>query len=170
MSGTSERHIVLVGPMGAGKTVIGAELARQLDRPFLDSDRELEVIEGATAAQVAESSGVGDLHRLELDLLHRMTSHGEPAVIAAAASVVDTEAGVAVLRRHHAVWLDADATTLARRSAGSDHRRPILDAEAKRLHADRVRRSAACTVASVDTGQPIGACVTAIVDTMEGPR
>ena len=34
--------ITLIGMMGAGKSAVGAELARQLTVPFHDSDTEIE--------------------------------------------------------------------------------------------------------------------------------
>ena len=34
----SERHLVLVGLMGAGKTTVGQRCAELLDRPFVDTD------------------------------------------------------------------------------------------------------------------------------------
>ena len=34
--------LFLVGPMGAGKSTIGRQLSKQLKRPFLDSDHEIE--------------------------------------------------------------------------------------------------------------------------------
>jgi len=37
-----DRHIALVGFMGAGKTTFGIELAHRLGREFVDLDRELE--------------------------------------------------------------------------------------------------------------------------------
>ena len=35
---TDDRHIVLVGMMGAGKSSVGRVLAARLDRPLLDTD------------------------------------------------------------------------------------------------------------------------------------
>ena len=42
-----DRHVVLVGFMGAGKSTLGAEVARRLGRPFVDLDDELERRHGA---------------------------------------------------------------------------------------------------------------------------
>ena len=36
-----KRNIFLVGPMGAGKSTIGRQLAQQLNMEFFDSDRKL---------------------------------------------------------------------------------------------------------------------------------
>lgn len=156
--------------MGAGKTVIGRALAERLDRPFFDSDHELERTQAATAAELAETTGVAALHQLELDILQRMLEYDESAVIAAAASVVDTDRGMAVLTEHHALWLDADAGTLARRSAAGDHRRPIPGSEAEQLRAQRIRRATQCTVATIDTDRPIEECLVAIVATLGADR
>lgn len=49
-----DRHIVLVGFMGAGKSTIGAEVARLTDRPFVDVDREIELEHGPIATIFAE--------------------------------------------------------------------------------------------------------------------
>ena len=42
-------NLVLVGPMGAGKSSIGKRLAQALSLAFVDADRELETRTGASA-------------------------------------------------------------------------------------------------------------------------
>ena len=42
-----KRNIFLVGPMGAGKSTIGRQLAQQLSMEFYDSDQEIERRTGA---------------------------------------------------------------------------------------------------------------------------
>jgi shikimate kinase len=37
-----DKHVALIGFMGAGKTTLGAKVAERLGRPFVDLDRELE--------------------------------------------------------------------------------------------------------------------------------
>lgn len=49
--------IVLVGPMGAGKSTIGRHLARQLGYSFHDSDRELEYRTGANIPWIFDVEG-----------------------------------------------------------------------------------------------------------------
>ena len=43
----NKRNIFLVGPMGAGKSSIGKQLAQQLKMEFVDSDRVIEERTGA---------------------------------------------------------------------------------------------------------------------------
>ena len=49
--------IVLVGPMGAGKSTIGRQLARHLGYDFHDSDRELEYRTGANIPWIFDMEG-----------------------------------------------------------------------------------------------------------------
>jgi len=47
-----KRNIFLVGPMGAGKSTIGRQLAQQLNMEFYDSDQEIEKRTGADVGWV----------------------------------------------------------------------------------------------------------------------
>ena len=127
--------IVLIGPMGVGKTTVGQRLAARLDRPLLDSDQLIEASVGATAAEIAEREGVDALHHLEADVLLRSLDHDVAAVVAAAASVVDQRDVVDRLRSgpELVVSLTADRDVREERAAGAAHRRAIGDEELDRL-------------------------------------
>ena len=116
------RHVVLLGPMGAGKTTVGAALARRLGRPLVDNDVELESRAGRSAARIAAESGLDALHVLEADELRHALRRRPAAVVTAAASVVDRPDTPALLAGHVVVWLDAPAEVLEHRTAGSTHR------------------------------------------------
>ncbi|HKJ08793.1 MAG TPA: shikimate kinase, partial [Gammaproteobacteria bacterium] len=49
--------LFLVGPMGAGKSTIGRQLARTLHMPFHDSDREIEQRTGVDIPLIFELEG-----------------------------------------------------------------------------------------------------------------
>ena len=51
-----KRNIFLVGPMGAGKSTIGRQLAQQLNMEFYDSDQEIEKRTGADVGWVFDLS------------------------------------------------------------------------------------------------------------------
>lgn len=46
------RSVAVVGFMGVGKTSVGRELARLLDRPFLDTDHDVEARAGRTVPEL----------------------------------------------------------------------------------------------------------------------
>ena len=144
-------HIVLVGPMGGGKSILGGLLAEALKRDFLDSDAWLEEQFGETGRVLAESHGLGHLHALELQGLQAMVLHRRPVVIAAAESVVDSEPGQRILQEHRTIWIDASPETLADRRTGSDHRRAMSDLEFAELRTSRENALAACSHSRVDT-------------------
>ncbi len=148
-------HVVLVGPMGSGKSTVGKIIAHRLDRPYVDSDDEVERRTGRTAREIAASDGLPALHRLELTILRDAMASDAPSVIGSAASVVDGSLGRLVLTRaRQVVWLHADAQHLAQRRAasGSDHRPAIDPGSAQRR--EPLYRSVATTVVDVDDLAP----------------
>jgi shikimate kinase len=50
-------NIILIGPMGAGKTTVGRQLARRLRRTFYDSDREIEASCGVDIPTIFDFEG-----------------------------------------------------------------------------------------------------------------
>ena len=53
----SEQNIFLVGLMAVGKSTVGRQLAEALDRPFFDSDQEIEKRAGAEIAWIFDVEG-----------------------------------------------------------------------------------------------------------------
>jgi shikimate kinase len=156
-SGSADaRHVVVVGSMAVGKSTVGRALAARLGRPFRDSDDDLQATQGLTGRALAEREGVDALHRWEAEDLRAALAGTQPAVVAAAASVVDDDASLAALREPFVVWLRAPATVLAQRIAdgtwADDHRRPLGDAAAvAELEAHRADRFAAVADLTIDT-------------------
>ena len=53
--------LFLTGPMGAGKSTIGRQLAKQLGMPFHDSDHEVELRTGVDISLIFELEGEAEL-------------------------------------------------------------------------------------------------------------
>lgn len=123
---TPADHLVLVGPMGVGKTTVGRLVAARLGRPLKDSDLDLEA-GGGNARNIARRDGVDALHRWEADHLLGALAADTPAVIAAAASVVDDERCLRALQQPVVVWLWAPPETLVHRLTSANHRRDLGD-------------------------------------------
>jgi shikimate kinase len=134
------RHIVLVGLMGTGKSSAGRPLAQALGRTFVDNDSELTARTGHTAREIAASDGFDTLHELELDVLRDSLARPEPAVIGAAASVVDTDVGAAMLEEPFVIFLRATPEPLAARLAASDKPHRPLDEDPLDDLRDQARR------------------------------
>jgi shikimate kinase len=123
----ADRHVVLLGLMGAGKTSVGRRVAKRLGRPLLDCDARLEELTGGrTAADVAEADGIERLHELEAEIAVELLGSTTPAVIGPAASAIEVEAVRDAMAGHIVVWLTGDVVRLAL-DAGDKSHRPLLD-------------------------------------------
>jgi shikimate kinase len=134
------RTIVLIGPMGAGKSTVGRILADRLERPLVDSDVVIWRSTGMSAADIAETGGVERLHAIEALVLERCLERSQGAVIAAAASVVDVDDLVDRLRegREFVGLLMAHPDVCLQRSLSGGHRRTMTDEEHIELIARRM--------------------------------
>ena len=66
---TTGTNLVLVGPMGAGKTSVGKLLAEKLNLNFVDSDRELETRCGADIPWIFDIEGESGFRVRETEIL-----------------------------------------------------------------------------------------------------
>jgi len=125
--GALGRHIALVGFMGAGKSMIGREVAGRLGRPFLDVDDEVERAEGPIW-EIFAKRGEGAFRELEARFFREACSRREPSVIAVGGGAVETRHlldELDVLTVH----LDVDVDLAWARVSGS--RRPLAQDEAE---------------------------------------
>jgi shikimate kinase len=122
-----DRHVILLGLMGAGKSTVGRLVAARLQRPVLDGDELLEERTGGqTAADVADSAGAEHLHALEAEVALEMLATTIPAVVGPAASVIEVGAVRDAMAGHFVVWLTGPVERLAADASGKSHR-PFLD-------------------------------------------
>lgn len=68
-----KRNIFLVGPMGAGKSTIGRQLAQQLNMEFYDSDQEIEKRTGADVGWVFDVEGEDGFRNREEKVINELT-------------------------------------------------------------------------------------------------
>ncbi|HUR72998.1 MAG TPA: shikimate kinase [Sporichthya sp.] len=134
------QRIALVGLMGSGKTTVGWPLAQLLGWNYRDNDRELFARFGATAAQLADRTGLKAVHAAEAAVLLDLLAEDEHAVISAAASTIESAACRRALReRAFVVWLRAEPDTLSER-ATTGAGRPWEDDIGAQLRAQASRR------------------------------
>lgn len=120
------RTVVLVGLMGAGKSVVGRRLAQRLHVPFVDADTEIEKAAGLSVADIFASLGEDAFRDGERKVMARLLD-GEPCVLAAGGGAfMAEETRHRIRRRGISIWLRADLDLLVRRTAGRSHR-PLLN-------------------------------------------
>ena len=116
-----DQVIVLVGPMGVGKTTVGKKLANAIGLDFRDTDALFTQEHGSIAEFFAQH---GEERFRELEALIVADALSEPGVIATGGGAVLTEANREAMSRATVVYLATDGTHMAKRiSQGS---RPLL--------------------------------------------
>ena len=141
MATAVDRHLALIGFMGAGKSTIGEEVARRTGRPFVDTDAEIEARHGPIPELFAR--GESEFRELEAKVVEEALSAAEPSVIALGGGAFEAAAGARAL----AVLLEVDVGTAWERSRGTG--RPLAESEAafRALHASRDYHAVADVVA-----------------------
>lgn len=116
--------IVLIGPMGAGKSSIGKKLARALGRGFADSD-SLVVREHGPIERIFADHGEEHFRGLERRaVVDALATGGVVALGGGAVLHPDTQSDLA---RHRVVLLTVSERTIASRIR--DSARPLLQGE-----------------------------------------
>jgi shikimate kinase / 3-dehydroquinate synthase len=96
--GALGKHLALIGFMGAGKTSVGREVARRIDRPLVDTDEEIECRHGPIP-QIFEEGGEAEFRALEELVVGEALAVPAPAVIALGGGAVLSAATRERLRR-----------------------------------------------------------------------
>jgi shikimate kinase len=68
----AKSNIYLIGPMGSGKSTIGARLAQKLGMPFYDSDHEIEARTGASVRLIFDIEGEKGFRKRECRMLREL--------------------------------------------------------------------------------------------------
>jgi XRE family aerobic/anaerobic benzoate catabolism transcriptional regulator len=158
---------------GAGKSTLGAALARKLGCPFVEIDKLIEREHGAPVATLFEVYGQGTFRRYERDCLARIVAQHESAVIATAGGIVADDATFAqLLDRTHVVWLRASPAEHMGRVMAQGDFRPMADNRHAMNDLNAILEARAASYgrshAQIDTsGKSVEACVAELVKITE---
>ena len=70
----SDQNIILIGPMGSGKSTIGQLIASRLNRDFFDSDYYIEEKTGVNIPTIFDIEGEEGFRARETKALEELTS------------------------------------------------------------------------------------------------
>lgn len=137
MSATSS-PIVLVGPMGSGKTTVGMHLANILQIPFLDIDELFEAQFG-TIPKFFADHGEAAFRKHEEQIIAQTVHEDTGAVISLGGGAVTSELTRKTIHRlGYVVFLDVNEKQALRR-LGEGSNRPVLSGDPA-AHWARIRR------------------------------
>lgn len=118
--------LVLVGPMGSGKTAVGRQLAARLGRPFVDVDDAIEALAGKPITAIFADEGEDGFRRRECLALAAALSTPTQVIATGGGAVLDASNRAALAGAATVVYLRVDPDEQLNRVAG-DLRRPLLD-------------------------------------------
>lgn len=120
-----KRNIFLVGPMGAGKSTIGRQLAQELHLQFYDSDHEIEKRTGADISWVFDIEGEEGFRAREESVINDLTEKQGIVLATGGGSIKSKENRNRLSARGIVVYLETSIDKQFARTQ-RDKRRPLL--------------------------------------------
>lgn len=127
-AGTAKRWkaIALLGVRGAGKSTVGAKLAKRLGARFIEVDQRIEQAAGLRLGEIFEMHGEAYYRRLEREVIAQLLGESKTVVMATGGSIVNDAASYGLLRdRAATVWLRARAEDHWNRVVQQGDQRPM---------------------------------------------
>jgi len=121
-------NIFLVGPMGAGKSTVGRQLAKALGRDFFDSDKEIEKRTGVSISWIFEMEGEEGFRAREKKVIDDLSQLKDIVLATGGGAVLSEDTRRALRSRGNVVYLSASVEQLLRRTA-KDKTRPLLQTD-----------------------------------------
>ncbi|MDP9491219.1 MAG: iron-containing alcohol dehydrogenase [Actinomycetota bacterium] len=95
-----DRHIALIGFMGAGKTTLGMQLADRIGRLFFDLDQEIEETTKRSISDIFRREGETQFRLIEAERTLYRLRFERPAILALGGGAIETPAIRKALREH----------------------------------------------------------------------
>jgi shikimate kinase len=119
------QNVFLIGLMGSGKTTIGQLLAKRLQRPFVDSDHELELRTGVSVATIFEIEGEPAFRQREAAIIDELSARSSIVLGTGGGAILDPRTREALRERGNVIYLHSSAETSYER-VRRNRDRPLL--------------------------------------------
>lgn len=116
--------LVLVGPMGVGKSTVGQLLAERLGVAYRDTDDDIVAEQGRTIADIFVEEGESAFRALEKQAVHRALAEHEGVLALGGGAILDADTR-RLLAGHQVVYLSMDVEEAVKRT-GLNAARPLL--------------------------------------------
>lgn len=118
-------NIFLIGPMGAGKSTIGKQLAHALHRDFADSDREIEKRTGVDIPLIFELEGEAGFRKRETSVIDDLSQKNKLVLATGGGAVLDKKNRSYLSGRGYVIYLYTSIDQQVKRTS-RDTKRPLL--------------------------------------------
>ena len=124
-------NVVLVGPMGSGKTSVGRRLACVLKRDFFDSDFEIVARTGVAIDHIFDVEGEEGFRQREISMLSELCEIPNIVIATGGGIIIKPENRELLKRDSFVVYLSSSVKQLVSRTARSKSR-PLLERSTNR--------------------------------------
>jgi shikimate kinase len=124
----SAKNIILIGPMGSGKSTIGQLLANRLHRDFYDSDHYIEERTGVDIPCIFDVEGEEGFRQRETRAIEELTSRPNIVLATGGGSVMREENRKILRKSGYIIFLDTSVNQQMERLK-HDKKRPLLRTE-----------------------------------------
>jgi shikimate kinase len=122
------KNLFLVGPMGAGKSAVGRQLARLLHLEFHDSDDEIEARTGVDIPFIFEKEGEAGFRKREAVVIDDLTANEGIVLATGGGAVLDPDSRNFLGARGFVVYLYTTVDQQLTRTR-KGRQRPLLETE-----------------------------------------
>jgi len=119
-------NIILVGPMGSGKTTIGRRLSERLSLDFFDSDHEIVNTTGVSIDHIFDVEGEKGFRTRESDVLKKLCNMPNIVLATGGGAVIIEKNRELMKKASSIIYLSSSIDQILRRTANSKTR-PLLE-------------------------------------------
>lgn len=131
------QNVFLIGPVGAGKSTIGRQLANALKLTFYDSDREIENRCGVSIDWIFDIEGEEGFREREQKMLEELANRQNIVLATGGGAIIPPENRRLLSSRGKVVYLQASIEQQLERTA-KDKRRPLLQVDDKKAQLQKL--------------------------------
>jgi shikimate kinase len=123
-------NLFLIGPMGAGKSTIGKQLAKDLKLEFYDADQEIEERTGADIAWIFDVEGEDGFRKREAQVIDELSQMQGIVLATGGGAILNPDNRNRLAARGTVVYLQTTVEQQIRRTVSArDKRRPLIQVE-----------------------------------------
>lgn len=122
-------NIILLGYMGSGKSLIGYELSKILNKSFIDFDKFIELKEKKPIREIFEINGEIYFRKIESKYLNELLGSATNAIIALGGGTPCYGNNMQMIKNNQnskSVYLQASVVVLSKRLLSEPGNRPLL--------------------------------------------
>jgi len=122
-------NLFLIGPMGSGKSAVGRQLSKLMERPFYDSDAEIERRTGVDIPYIFEKEGEAGFRQREREAIEYLTRREGIVLATGGGAILLPDNRRYLAERGYVVYLETSVAQQADR-VKQGRARPMLGATA----------------------------------------